>query len=216
MSRRSCAAVAYYCCCWLWLCSWRMLLALAVPSSEAWQASPRSIAVVRRRSSSSPLPRSARSSWTAGSSASAPSFLLPRRAAAAAAAVEDADESFSNNKKAKRSRPPPPTGYSFVEGDAYGSASAEVEALGGDPFFLPDDSNFTSGGAEQEMGESSPVDAAFAAAAAAVAARKDASGDAFRSGTNVAVENTEPTTTVAQQPWEWDGEVDEDAYFDEQ
>ena len=44
------------------------------------------------------------------------------------------------NSKAERSsnRPPssPPTGFSYVEGENYDNEFEEVEAMGGDPFFL--------------------------------------------------------------------------------
>lgn len=97
--------------------------------------------------------------------------------------------------------------HSYVEGSTYDSRLAEIEAMGGDPFFLEDDDQETV-----QMDEKrSPVPPQ----------KLDVNEVLDQARKNTATNGMGPSkkvdkTAVKQNEsdWEWDGIVDEDAHLD--
>jgi hypothetical protein len=82
------------------------------------------------------------------------------------------------------------TGFSYVEGMDFASSIEEIEAMGGDPFFL-------------NQPQQLPVVGAVACISSGLSTTEYADASTNRSGDD-----------EDNKPWVWDGVENEDAYFD--
>lgn len=101
---------------------------------------------------------------------------------------------------------PPQTAYSYVEGGDYEDRYAEIEAMGGDPFFLTDD----------EMEQSNEdMDEPFSINLETPMRGPDPTAEEERYATDGKGPTPPklPKKKVVEEDWEWDGTVDEDAHM---
>jgi hypothetical protein len=102
---------------------------------------------------------------------------------------DDKEEEWSEKKKKKNLRKDN-TGFSYVEGMDFTSSIEEIEAMGGDPFFL-------------NQPQQLPVVGAVASISPGLSTTEHADASTNRSGDD-----------EDNKPWVWDGVENEDAYFD--
>mmetsp|Transcript_6883 Transcript_6883/g.16880 ORF Transcript_6883/g.16880 Transcript_6883/m.16880 type:complete len:173 (+) Transcript_6883:104-622(+) len=96
--------------------------------------------------------------------------------------------------------------HSYVEGSTYDNRLAEIEAMGGDPFFLDDDHVSDVEIIEKETTSMrEKLDPNMYSAQANKSSATDGNGPTPRQSKNI-VEKSD-------SDWEWDGIVDEDAHL---
>lgn len=105
---------------------------------------------------------------------------------------------------------PPQTAYSYVEGGDYNDRLAEIEAMGGDPFFLDDK--------DDEMEESVEKDEPFSMNLETPMGGPDPTAEEERyatdgKGPTRSFKEEVPKKEVVEEDWEWDGTIDEDAHM---
>jgi hypothetical protein len=109
--------------------------------------------------------------------------------------------------------------HSFVEGEKFADRSAELESLGGDPFFLDDyDDNNESGSVEDDDEEMAVPSSLLAGMAmASDGGVMDVIGEVEKKWSATAGLGPAPRPPPPPRPddWEWDGIVDENAHLDD-
>ena len=103
---------------------------------------------------------------------------------------------------------PPQTAFSYVEGGDYEDRLAEVEAMGGDPFFLTDE--------DDELEESNEKDEPFSMnleTPMGVGPDPTAEEERYATDGKGPTPQEVPKKEVMEGDWEWDGTVDEDAHM---
>lgn len=112
--------------------------------------------------------------------------------------------------------------YSFVEGEDFSGSLEEIEAMGGDPFFLLDEENDkTRKGEAGGDGDDDDMDAAassFASLAMAVGGGITGVLDSIEERYSTDGKGPTPKQIMEEEEddsdWEWDGTVNEDAHMD--
>ena len=111
--------------------------------------------------------------------------------------------------------------HSFVEGENFADRSAELEALGGDPFFLDDDSVIDvdagdESGSEEDEEMAMPSSLLAGMAMASGGGVMDVIGkQEKRYATDGKGPIPKPPPPPRPDDWEWDGIVDENAHLDD-
>jgi hypothetical protein len=104
--------------------------------------------------------------------------------------------------------------HSFVEGQDFSDRMAELEAMGGDPFFLSDgddDDQQSSTGKDNDI--EAPSSTLMSSAAGGVPNVVDALEDRYVTDGKGPMPNTRKEEPRGDG-WEWDGIVDENAHMD--
>lgn len=101
---------------------------------------------------------------------------------------------------------PPQTAYSYVEGGDYESRRQEIEAMGGDPFFLSDD---------DDLEEKEEANEPFMTNRETPMGGPDPTAEEERYATDGKgpTPRDPPKKEAVDEDWEWDGIVDEDAHM---
>lgn len=103
---------------------------------------------------------------------------------------------------------PPQTAYSYVEGGDYESRREEIEAMGGDPFFLSDDDEDVVIKDEKDEPFSSNMETPMSGPDPTMEEDRFATD-----GKGPTPRDPPPKTEVVNEDWEWDGAIDEDAHM---
>ena len=101
--------------------------------------------------------------------------------------------------------------HTYDEGMIYDDREAEIEAMGGDPFFLDDDEEDDAIDNDSKDGPSDSLLAAAGISSSILSKASKISGDISQVDSE---DNDEATSDGSDDKWVWDGEVDEDVYFD--
>jgi len=105
-------------------------------------------------------------------------------------------------------------GHSFVEGETYDDRFSEIEAMGGDPFFMDEEEKSEEQVSDERVKMAESQDAATLLENSHLGALLAKAG--ARSATDGKGPTPKESNTVAikEEPdWEWDGTVDEDAHL---
>jgi len=101
--------------------------------------------------------------------------------------------------------------YSFVEGEAFDDRLAEIEAMGGDPFFMDEDGEDNNQQVKMPEDQSTPILPGNALLSSLIAT---ASTRTVTDGKGPSQTGDEKSFEIEDPNWEWDGTVDEDAHLD--
>ena len=123
--------------------------------------------------------------------------------------------SGKSNKSNMNDIPSSPTGHTYVEGEVYGDRFAEIEAMGGDPFFLVNANEEDVEYESEDRYENSPELSSFLTLGVL-----DSLG--FVAKSESIAKEWKPTDGTGPKPMtvqevnldEWDGFAVEDAHFD--
>jgi hypothetical protein len=99
--------------------------------------------------------------------------------------------------------------HSYVEGEDFSDRMAELEAMGGDPFFLSDGDDDD----DQQSSTDTDNDLAMMSSAAGVPNAVDTLEDRYVTDGKGPMPNTRKEEPRGDG-WEWDGIVDENAHMD--
>jgi len=98
--------------------------------------------------------------------------------------------------------------HSYVEGASYDDKFAEIEAMGGDPFFLDDENNDDEESEVKMAEKKSLVVPDFGSFLT------DVNKSSFPDGKGPKPRQEEKKSDNTGKKWEWDGIVDENAHMD--
>lgn len=104
--------------------------------------------------------------------------------------------------------------YTYTEGDEFDNAEDEIAAIGGDPAFLADSHNDFQFDSE-EIGDRSFSRDPISAGELFKSLGGMSGGELDTEALELEEMGGDPAFLEPKKKWEWDGVVDEDAYFDD-
>jgi hypothetical protein len=109
--------------------------------------------------------------------------------------------------------------HSFVDGEKFADRQAELESMGGDPFFLDDYDDSDESGSEEDDAEEMAVPSSLLGgmAMASDGGTMDVIGQVEKKWSATDGKGPAPRPPPPPRPddWEWDGIVDENAHLDD-